>query len=644
LAKPRLIAVDAAESRKPEYQLIKAEITVGSEPGNGLVLTHSSVSRRHAVIRRRGKRFEVSDLDSSNGTFVNEHRIYAPTLIDDRAQVRFGGVRLVFLDPRARARSTSRRTTGLRTRARRVLEAALILFLIGFGTTEYLLNGDFINQLVRRWATSSAAISTAQPVSPRTGDAASRDSVNARSRQQTPSKVVSPPPIEVSSETPPREPAVVAGPPWLTRVNYYRQLAKLPAVGENDALSDGDRKHARYIVENYASVLKVGASLGSAMHTEDSEKPWYTPEGFAAAQNSDLYEGCNPFDVPSAIDGWMEGPFHRISVLDPNLTSVGFGEYENGGCWTMGLDLHLGPESKAFGQPIEFPPPDSTLSLQFVNDEWPDPLAACPGYSPPAGLPITLELGPLVDTKLGVHSLLRGTEPVEHCAIDASNYSNADGFGEKAGRNILKGSGVVMMIPRQPLTPGQTYSVSIVAQGATYNWSFKVAAKADSSQGRIEKILNSEINRGDAAHIRLHEGSFQRGNSVFDGNFIEAKIVSNVAFGDLEGDGRDEAVAVLGTSGGGSGYFPELHVFSEGEPPDGKFVDTAYISLGDRVVVQSMRIESREIVVNLTVHGPTDAVCCPTLKTVQRYKFDGEQLRQTGGIADYPEGGTAASR
>ncbi len=484
MAKPRLIAVDAAESKTPEYPLTKAEITVGSEPRNGLVLTHSSVSRRHAVIRRRGKRFELSDLNSSNGTFVNEQRIHAPTLIDDRAQVRFGGVRLVFLDPRARARSTSRRTTGLRTRVRRVAEAALILFLVGFGTTEYLLNGDTISRLAGRLTNRTVPISTVEPLLPRTAETTAKNSVNLPRQQNTPPEVISPPPIEVSSAIPPHEPALGAGPPWLTRLNYYRRLAGLPTVTENDALSDGDRKHSRYIVENYASVLKQGADLGGAMHTEDSEKPWYTPEGFAAAQNSDLYEGCNRFDARSAIDGWTEGPFHRIAVLDPNLTSVGFGEYEKGGCWTMGLDLHLGPEPTALTHPIEFPPPDSTVSLEFVNYEWPDPLAACPGYLPPAGLPITLELGPWVDTKLGAHSLRRGTEPVENCAYDASTYSNADGFGEKAGRNTLKSFGVVMMIPRRPLVPGQTYSVSIEAQGRSFSWSFKVAPKAERLAGK----------------------------------------------------------------------------------------------------------------------------------------------------------------
>jgi pSer/pThr/pTyr-binding forkhead associated (FHA) protein len=458
----RLIGVDTGGKTPTEFPLKAAEVTVGSEPGNALVLNHESVSRRHALIRRQGKRFEVADLKSTNGTFINGQRIQLPTLLDDRAELRFGGVHFVFLDPRIRTKREGRGTTKLRTRVRRGLEAALILFLIGFGITQYLLNGDNLSRFLRKLTGVAAQQS---PAAQTAGATQSKPATSTEQRPRT----------EVAS-LPPSAPA---GPPWLRRLNYYRQLAGLAALNENDALSDGDWKHARYIVENYGGLIKTGANLGGSMHTEDSEQPWYTPEGFAAAQNSNIYEGCGKFDPLSAIDGWVEGPFHRFSAINPSLTSVGFGKYEKAGCWTMGLDLHLGPESGTLTRPIEFPPPNTTSSISFVDDEWPDPLTACPGYLQPAGLPITLELDPSVDTKLGAHSLLRGTEPVQHCAYDASSYSNPDPFTEDRGRKGLKSFGAVIMIPRQPLTPGETYSVSIEAQGKTYQWSFRVASKEE---------------------------------------------------------------------------------------------------------------------------------------------------------------------
>jgi hypothetical protein len=92
-------------------------------------------------------------------------------------------------------------------------------------------------------------------------------------------------------------------------------------------------------------------------------------------------------------------------------------------------------------------------------------------------LPITLEIGPWADTKLGEHSLLRGSEPVEHCAFDASSYTNADGFVQERGRNGLKAFGAVVIIPRMPLTPGERYTVTVTAQGKPYTWSFTIAGK-----------------------------------------------------------------------------------------------------------------------------------------------------------------------
>ena len=462
VTKARLIGVDRGDRAPTEFRLKQAEITVGSEAGNSLVLKHDSVSRRHALIRRQGKRFELTDLKSTNGTFINGHRLQVPTLLEDRSAVRFGGVGFVFLDPAFRR--SSRGTTKLRTKVRRTLEAALILFLIGFGLTQYLLNGDNLKRIIQRMTTASSSTPTTLRVTPTTSS-----TIHTKA---------SPSEARVS-----REPEIPAGPPWLRRLNYYRKLAGVAPVGENDALSDGDRKHARYIVENYGALLKTGTNLGAAMHTEESGQPWYTPEGFAAAQNSDVYEGCSKFDAASAIDGWIEAPFHRFSALNPNITGVGFGEYRKADCWAMGLDLHLGPDTSSLARPIEFPPPNSDVALTFDGGEWPDPLTACPGYRPPIGLPITLETGLWMDAKLGSHALLRGTEPIAHCAFDTTNYFNEDPVTQKQAREGLRAYGAVVLIPRDPLIPGETYKVAIESQGKTYRWSFKVASQDETLAG-----------------------------------------------------------------------------------------------------------------------------------------------------------------
>jgi hypothetical protein len=48
--------------------------------------------------------------------------------------------------------------------------------------------------------------------------------------------------------------------------------------------------------------------------------------------------------------------------------------------------------------------------------------------------------------------------------------------------------------------------------------------------------------------------------------------------------------------------------------------------LGDRVKVNSVRIEENLIVVDMVTHGPNDPMCCPTQQVVQRYALEGNEL------------------
>ena len=71
--------------------------TIGRADACRLVIAHNTVSRRHAMLRRTDEGFEVRDLGSLNGTWVNGWRV-------DRARVgagdtlRIGDVRVVLRD------------------------------------------------------------------------------------------------------------------------------------------------------------------------------------------------------------------------------------------------------------------------------------------------------------------------------------------------------------------------------------------------------------------------------------------------------------------------------------------------------------------------------------------------------------------
>jgi hypothetical protein len=52
---------------------------IGSKPDNDVVIDQKDVSRRHAVLRVQDGSFQITDLDSKNGTFINGAKVAAGT-------------------------------------------------------------------------------------------------------------------------------------------------------------------------------------------------------------------------------------------------------------------------------------------------------------------------------------------------------------------------------------------------------------------------------------------------------------------------------------------------------------------------------------------------------------------------------------
>ena len=73
----------------------KTIITIGRDPENDVVLDSPNVSRFHSQIERVGQRYRVSDLRSSNGTFVNGQEVEEPVWLQPDDAVRIGTYRFV---------------------------------------------------------------------------------------------------------------------------------------------------------------------------------------------------------------------------------------------------------------------------------------------------------------------------------------------------------------------------------------------------------------------------------------------------------------------------------------------------------------------------------------------------------------------
>lgn len=82
-----IVSEKSGPQRREHFEA--SEITIGRVAGNDLVLPKGNVSKRHARILFREGRFIVTDLNSTNGTYVNRRRIAQATIIreDDRVYI-----------------------------------------------------------------------------------------------------------------------------------------------------------------------------------------------------------------------------------------------------------------------------------------------------------------------------------------------------------------------------------------------------------------------------------------------------------------------------------------------------------------------------------------------------------------------------
>ena len=83
-------------SESKEFPGLSVDLTtpragVGRADGNELQVLHGSISSRHAELVLEGQEYKVRDLDSTNGTRVNDEKITEAQL-QDRDRVQFGQI------------------------------------------------------------------------------------------------------------------------------------------------------------------------------------------------------------------------------------------------------------------------------------------------------------------------------------------------------------------------------------------------------------------------------------------------------------------------------------------------------------------------------------------------------------------------
>jgi ABC transport system ATP-binding/permease protein len=93
----RLSIVDD-ESNNTVVNLVRKQYTIGRAEENAVRLTERNISRQHAVLERVGDAWVARDLDSYNGSFVNDEHLEADRVLKHGDRLRFGDYEAVLSD------------------------------------------------------------------------------------------------------------------------------------------------------------------------------------------------------------------------------------------------------------------------------------------------------------------------------------------------------------------------------------------------------------------------------------------------------------------------------------------------------------------------------------------------------------------
>lgn len=164
----------------------------------------------------------------------------------------------------------------------------------------------------------------------------------------------------------------------------------------------------------------------------------------------------------------------------------------------------------------------------------------------------------------------------------------------------------VALMQAEGLLVGDGQGHFFPSQQVTYAQAVRTLVKASAwSQAQTAKLAG--LNPAGATYlidgqtITLEDGVAERASAPESATKIVTKLSNRMAAGDLTGDGQIDMAAVL-TQGGGSGTFYYVAVVQH----DGTPVAAAF--LGDRVIVQNVRIVDGQVAVDLLTRGAEDAM------------------------------------
>ncbi len=136
----------------------------------------------------------------------------------------------------------------------------------------------------------------------------------------------------------------------------------------------------------------------------------------------------------------------------------------------------------------------------------------------------------------------------------------------------------------------------------------------------VNKLMNAEY-RLKCGKIKLTDGVFE--NPIEGAHHSSTEWPGKFDFGDLNGDGAADAVAILWSFVGASGTWVELVAIKnqKGHPRQ-----AAALNLGNKVNIKSLSINSGLISLEIVRHSPSDPMCCPSVHFLEKYRLKSDKL------------------